>query len=172
MQLKSKKTAWVKIKRLQKTWLFSKQTIQTFEVFYGVIGHIEQNCRNSNFSLQAEFGVYLPLVCVAPRCPHWCCSDVLKWESPEDSAQLSGNLSHTHIYTQSLLSLKKKSNNFWGQLLINCKTKNFSKTVSEMHISIKICSPINHDYSLEAKDFRRVLGFKITCFGSIIYHFG
>ncbi|PWA21303.1 hypothetical protein CCH79_00018445 [Gambusia affinis] len=47
---------------------------------------------STQMAAQAEFGVYLPLVCVAPRCPHWCCSDVLKWESPEDSAQLSGNL--------------------------------------------------------------------------------
>lgn len=148
MQLKSKfprlEKTWgtdeqYQFKRLQKTRLFSKQAISIFELFYGVIGHIEQNCRNSNFSLQAEFGVYLPLVCVTPRCPRWCCSDVLKWVSPEDSALLSGNLSHTHIYTQFLLSLKKKSNYFWGQLLIICKTKKLSKTVSAMHISIKIC---------------------------------
>lgn len=44
---------------------------------------------------------YLPAVCAAPRCPHWCCSAVQEWESPEDSALQSGSLTHTHKHTRA-----------------------------------------------------------------------
>jgi len=47
---------------------------------------------------------YLRAVCAAPKCPHWCYSDVLKWESLEDSALLSESLTHTHAHAHTFVT--------------------------------------------------------------------
>lgn len=81
------------------------------------------------FPHKSTLSVYLPAVCAAPRCPHWCCSAVPKWESPEDSALQFVNLSHTETHTEPHICYS------FGLSILNlklCISKNAeTETISE-----------------------------------------